>query len=124
MFSLSYSVTSHAVALSFQQRLDFEAPEGYNPEPDLVIVEDHHVPERQAARAARDAKEAGPPRQAARATKEADLECQDVPEGHLIPARRSLGSFLNAEKTAIYSPEHEATMIGLMQLASGHPNGI
>ena len=89
-----------------------------------ILDADHHAPERQAAQAARDAKEAGPPQQVARAANEAAPDRQDVPEGRLIPARRALGSFLNAEKTAIRSSEHEAAMIGLMQLASAHPNGI
>ena len=111
--------------LSFQNNVDVQAPEGYNSEADVKIVEeDHHAPKRHAARAARDAEEAGPNRQAARAANKDAPDRQDVPKGRLVPARHALGGFLNAEKTAICLSEHASAMIGVMHLASAHPNGI
>ena len=39
-------------------------------------------------------------------------------------SRPNLGNFLNSERTAVRTPAHATALSGLVQLASGHPDGV
>lgn len=41
-----------------------------------------------------------------------------------VRSRTIFGGFLNAARTGIRSPEHESGLVGVLQLAAGHPDGI